>query len=382
MTNIIPLAPADIEFQLSASIAVGATSFTLSSATDDDGNALAAGLYCFTINNGKSNKEYLMGDLSGTTVSNVVSISRQGVSSSGAANAHRVGDPVIISNFASIQRTVDALRGQIDIDGSNPISYDADPTFNQDQQIITKKYADDLAIAGAPDSTDSVKGIGERATTAEIDAGTADGSGDTTAPLFVSAARLAGSIYNSQLPTADEKAALDGTGTPSSTNKFVTEDLLTGMVIPYAGSSEPTGWLLCSGQAVSRTTYADLFTLIGTTYGVGDGSTTFNVPDMRGNFPLGKDNMGGSSRNRVTATEADTLGDEEGAETHTLTESEIPDHTHDIQGATAAGSGTSGFDRLTNNGSASDLTTKSSSAGGGAHNNMPPYMTLNYLIKT
>jgi microcystin-dependent protein len=60
-----------------------------------------------------------------------------------------------------------------------------------------------------------------------------------------------------------------------------------GMIFPYAGASAPTGFLLCDGSAVSRTTYADLFTLISTTYGAGDGSTTFNVPDLKGRFPLG-----------------------------------------------------------------------------------------------
>lgn len=60
-----------------------------------------------------------------------------------------------------------------------------------------------------------------------------------------------------------------------------------GLVLPYAGSTAPTGWLVCDGSAISRTTYADLFTLISTTYGVGNGSTTFNIPDLRGRMPIG-----------------------------------------------------------------------------------------------
>ncbi len=62
-----------------------------------------------------------------------------------------------------------------------------------------------------------------------------------------------------------------------------------GCVIPFAGAAAPTGWLLCQGQAVSRTTYAQLFSVIGTTYGSGDGSTTFNLPDMRGRVAVGSD---------------------------------------------------------------------------------------------
>lgn len=66
----------------------------------------------------------------------------------------------------------------------------------------------------------------------------------------------------------------------------------SGVVLPFAGSTAPSGWLLCFGQAVSRTTYASLFAAIGTAFGVGDGSTTFNLPDMRGRVPGGKDDMG------------------------------------------------------------------------------------------
>jgi len=75
----------------------------------------------------------------------------------------------------------------------------------------------------------------------------------------------------------------------------------TGAVSAFAGSTAPTGWLLCSGQAVSRTTYAALFALIGTTYGVGDGSTTFNLPDLRGRVVAGEDDMGGTAANRLTS---------------------------------------------------------------------------------
>jgi microcystin-dependent protein len=76
----------------------------------------------------------------------------------------------------------------------------------------------------------------------------------------------------------------------------------SGVMVPYAGSSAPTGWLLCFGQAVSRSTYAALFTAIGTTYGAGDGSTTFNLPDARGRVIAGKDDMGGSAASRLNTS--------------------------------------------------------------------------------
>jgi microcystin-dependent protein len=65
----------------------------------------------------------------------------------------------------------------------------------------------------------------------------------------------------------------------------------TGVILPYGGTSAPTGWLACDGTAISRTTYASLFASIGTSFGVGDGSTTFNLPDLRGRFPRFNDRM-------------------------------------------------------------------------------------------
>lgn len=154
----------------------------------------------------------------------------------------------------------------------------------------------------------------------------------------------------------------------------------TGSTLPYAGilGSAPTGWLICDGSAISRTTYAALFTALGTSFGAGDGSTTFNLPDLRGRFPLGKDNLGGTSANRVTATQADNLGQGSGAETHTLSLTEIPPHTHTYNelvgsGATRNWNGSLGSIASSNTGSA---------GSGGSHNNMPPYITLNYIIKT
>lgn len=152
----------------------------------------------------------------------------------------------------------------------------------------------------------------------------------------------------------------------------------TGGIIVWTTNTEPTGFLLCYGQAVSRTTYAALFAVVSTTFGVGDGSTTFNVPDFRGRFPLGQDDMGGSSADRVVAAEADTIGSASGAETHTLTSGEMPSHTH----TTPLGSGGTTGSRQTTSGNAVNAVATGSTGGGGAHDIMNPYMTLNYIIKT
>ena len=161
----------------------------------------------------------------------------------------------------------------------------------------------------------------------------------------------------------------------------------TGVVLPFASDTAPSGWLFCYGQAVSRSTYAALWNVIGDKYGAGDGSTTFNLPDLRGRMPLGKDNMGGSAANRVTATQAGNLGQASGAQTHTLSVAEMPAHSHgmpqryagdyagDAPGlAQSSGSYTA---RVT-----ADTRATSSAGSGSAHNNMPPYQTFNYIIKT
>lgn len=152
---------------------------------------------------------------------------------------------------------------------------------------------------------------------------------------------------------------------------------LIGEIKMWAGSSAPANHLLCYGQAVSRTTYANLFAEISTTYGVGDGSTTFNLPDLRGRMPLGKDNMGGASADRVTNAQADTLGGSEGAEDHTLIEAEMPAHTHSVslENSDTLMGGSGAATR-----SGGPITT-GSTGGDGSHNNMPPYLTINYIIR-
>lgn len=152
-----------------------------------------------------------------------------------------------------------------------------------------------------------------------------------------------------------------------------------GMMAPYAGSAAPTGWLLCNAAAVSRTTYAGLFAVIGTTYGVGDGSTTFNLPDLRGRVPMG------AGTGDATDATAHALASKAGTEGVTLTaaQSGLPAHTHTTNLATASDSGqTANF----GGGTASVQGTKAtgantSAAASAAHNNVQPSLTVNYIIK-
>lgn len=155
-----------------------------------------------------------------------------------------------------------------------------------------------------------------------------------------------------------------------------------GIVTAYAGSVAPTGYLLCAGQAVSRVTYAALFAAISTAFGSGDGSTTFNLPDLRGRFPLGLDGMNGSSANRVTSAStggsgSNTRGATGGSEIHFLSISEMPAHQH-LYADPATGGG--GVDSV--NGSGGGLANSGAVGGSTAHNNMPPWQAMNYIIKT
>ena len=164
-----------------------------------------------------------------------------------------------------------------------------------------------------------------------------------------------------------------------------------GLIAPYAGTSAPTGYLLCYGQTVNRSQYADLFAAIGTTYGAGDGSTTFVLPDLRGRVIAGQDDMGGTSANRLTTPiNGDTLGAAGGSESHTLTTNEMPSHTHTGNVAlrtnweggystrSPVGTGNARYD---NTGSNPPLSIDNT-GGGAAHNNVQPTIILNYIIKT
>jgi microcystin-dependent protein len=157
-------------------------------------------------------------------------------------------------------------------------------------------------------------------------------------------------------------------------NNLVT--IPAGVISQWGGSaaSVPTGWKLCDGTAYSRTvTYNTLFDAIGTTYGSGDGSTTFNVPNLKGRIPVGLDS---------TQTEFDTLGETGGVKEVTLTTAQIPDHSHGGQIVFGTGSGgTAAVVASGNNPTSQPTTGGVSGTSGGAHTNLQPYIVVNYIIK-
>ena len=168
-----------------------------------------------------------------------------------------------------------------------------------------------------------------------------------------------------------------------------------GTVSGFAGSTAPSGWQLCYGQAISRTQYAGLFAVTSTTYGSGDGSTTFNVPDLRGRVVAGLDNMGGTDAGRLST--ANTLGTTTGTETHQHASTVMTaglnffgagGNTY-IDYASRSGSSYTEDVRIFWSGTPTETTgrTETQTAGVGIFGNtdassgMQPTMTINYIIK-
>lgn len=176
---------------------------------------------------------------------------------------------------------------------------------------------------------------------------------------------------------------------------YISASNMVGQIVMFGGSTAPKGWKICDGSALSRTTYSKLFGVIGTTWGTGNGSTTFNIPDLRGRAPVGA-GQGTGLTNR-------TLGDTVGAETVKLTaaQSGLPAHTHTLAGKvayTADGFAGDQYDSLTGSGnkavrtetasdgvhnmSATGAVSGGASAASSAHNNMQPSAVVNYIIFT
>lgn len=161
-------------------------------------------------------------------------------------------------------------------------------------------------------------------------------------------------------------------------------------VLDFAGSTAPTGYLLCFGQAISRTTFAALFAAVSTAYGVGDGSTTFNIPDGRGRIGAGKDDMGGVVANRLTTAASGVngvaLGATGGEQAHALIIAELAAHTHPLTlqsaGGNSLGTPPAYFSGDTALSGISPTATTSSTGSGTAHNNVQPTIVFNKIIKT
>ena len=264
-------------------------------------------------------------------------------------------------------------------------------------------------------------------TAAGLSATLAISSGGTGA---TSANAAANAILPSQTSNSGKYLTTNGTDTSWGTVSSGTT-LPTGALMPYAGASAPTGYLLCDGSSVSSSTYLELHAVISNTYGgsayTGAGALSFNLPDLRGRLPMGAgtgtgQNASGTGAPSGTAQTARTRGQWLGEETHLLTTAELASHTHaNTVGSSAGGSNqiTGGMSANENHshtlvnyssstgsgtfniqdrsgGNSSQLSTNSTNlahthniginnvaAGGNSrHSVVPPVVVLNYIIKT
>lgn len=148
-----------------------------------------------------------------------------------------------------------------------------------------------------------------------------------------------------------------------------------GEIAIYTSATLPSKWLPCTGLAISRTTYAALFAVIGTTFGGGDGSTTFNIPTLSNRFP--------KMYSPSNPTGENAIGGTGGLNTVTLDISEIPAHTHAQRVQPNSGASTNRIQAQTASGATQDSALPTGSAGGGgSHENRPPFLSLEFMIYT
>lgn len=166
-----------------------------------------------------------------------------------------------------------------------------------------------------------------------------------------------------------------GSGGGSGTTTIINDALPIGSIFPYASKTIPDNWFICEGQAISRTEYSELFKVIGTTYGTGDGITTFNLPNLKGRVPVGKDS---------SDSDFDTLGKTGGKKTHTLTKEEMPSHQHELSLADYGTDHCSAvkWETTTTGGKFKYSYDMLQAIGGDQpHNNLQPYIVTNFIVK-
>ena len=323
---------------------------------------LGVGTYGFVIEEESGSKrEYCIGTLSGNTVTftkrdvSPLDATTADASSDTTRQSHRKGSSVKLTDFPILLLIQRILEGTDQLDPTTPLQYSGTASISSANQLATKRYVDETASGGAitfdnqiytadageditqgesvylkdsdgkwyktkadtPATLDqTLKGIAQGAGTN----GDAIAGGVLVQGLDNTTSYTTGQLYYLS-DTAGAISATAGTnaypiGVGDANNKLVlfqgvpTEPTIkqkeflsatTGMISLFAGSVAPAGFLMCDGQAVSRTTYADLFTVLSTNYGAGDGTTTFNVPDLQGSFPIG---VGSRTLHTYTITDA------------------------------------------------------------------------------
>ena len=171
------------------------------------------------------------------------------------------------------------------------------------------------------------------------------------------------------------------------------EGIPTATIVPWSSSSVPSGFLECDGSAVSRTTYAALFAIVGTTYGVGDGSSTFNVPNLADNVAVGKSNNKALASTGGADTVTSTGNLSGGTANATLSINQAGSHNHNIPLTSLTGGGNSIASGMNGGANSNDGSGNKGGSGGHSHNLsanfvgdatsvLQPYLTKIYIIKT
>lgn len=261
--------------------------------------------------------------------------------------------------------------------------------------VLPAKLAVILGQAGGPavvsafiatllDDADAATARGTLGAAASVhnhDADYVNAAGDTMTGALTLPGDPAAALHAAPKQYVDAKAAAEASSAVPA-----------GTIIAFGNSIAPSGYLDCNGQNVSRTTYSALFAAIGTTWGTGDGSTTFTLPDLRRRTLIGQGGV-------QVSGPGSAVGQVGGAETHALTTTEMPSHTHGVTDpghghsaspASVIGSGTGSNVNPTGGALSSvALSVTSSNTGisigsagsGGAHNNMQPSAVVGYFIK-
>jgi microcystin-dependent protein/cytoskeletal protein CcmA (bactofilin family) len=323
----------------------------------------------------------------------------------GIAKQLRVGDTATFEDDITVRNIVTV----------NNNTYDIGTVSNKFLNVYANSFVGNL-VGNVSGTVSGAAGTSNKLTSQT----TFQMSGDVSAPSFTFDGQTGGTVKTFATSISNGFiASKTATGTSQNSDEFIlnrvsgttgvfkiSRDNLfdaiakipTGMITPFGGSSAPTHWLLCDGTEYVIGTYPELYAVIGSSFGVATAGY-FRTPDLRGRMPLGKDNMGGTSANRVTATAADSVGGFGGDESKVIPVTNLPDHEHDLQGAAGAqyyavrdvpgiGAGETTaitYDAPTGSGQGSALPSSGgvlSGSLGNAQDVMNPYTTVNYIIYT
>lgn len=381
LASQIPVAPSVFETYLASQEGTTDTSVTLASGTLRDGTALS-GYACVTVDANTPTLEYECGNASGTSITNLT----RGIDAvtgtttvSSLIYSHRRGADVKITDYpvlTLLQRIASGLLGFPSI-----IRYDTQPNFSgvSTTSIASVGYVNSVAISGAPNASESVNGISQLATTNQLASSTSLGSTGARLVIPNSLATTTCSVATSSVilsgPTTgkissaciDQTAAYNWTGNQTFAASSTYSLVPPGSIEAYASSTAPLGWLLANGSVLATSTFPNLFSVIGYTYG-GNGTSTFALPNAQGRFLYG---FGSST--------TPTIGAAGGATSTVLTQANIPSYSLIAPANGSTGTGGTGFFDTSSSGSG---TMNIPSGGSGLPaTTTPPYLVINYIIK-